>query len=66
MDYSDKYWIQDALKHIKEGAFTSQAARAGMKPLQYAHAVLEEPEKHTKRTEQRARFLINIQPNAKK
>jgi hypothetical protein len=61
LDYSDKYWIQDAMKHIKKGALTSQAARVGKKPLQYAKAVLAEPKKHTETTRKRAQFLINIQ-----
>lgn len=62
MDYSDKFWIQDAMKHIKEGSFTAQAARAGMKPLQFAQAVLEDPAKFHEKTRKRAQFLINIQP----
>jgi hypothetical protein len=61
MDYSDKFWIQDAMKHIKKGALTSQAARVGKKPLEFAKAVLADPKKHTKTTRKRAQFLINIQ-----
>ena len=61
IDYSDKYWIQDAMKHIKHGALTAQAARSGMKPLQFAKTVLAEPKKHTITTRKRAQFLINIQ-----
>jgi hypothetical protein len=59
-DYSDKYWIADALKHVKKGALTSQAARVGMKPLNYAKAVLAEPKKHTEKTRKRAQLAITL------
>ena len=49
------------MKHIKKGALTSQAARVGKKPLEFAKAVLADPKKHTKTTRKRAQFLINIQ-----
>jgi hypothetical protein len=61
MYHSDKFWIQDAMKHIKKGALTSQAARVGKKPLEFAKAVLAEPKKYTEKTRKRARFLVNIQ-----
>lgn len=54
-------WIQEAMKHIKKGAFTRQAARHGEKPMAYAKEVLAHPTEHTVTTRRRAQFLMNIQ-----
>lgn len=54
-------WIQEAMKHIKHGAFTAQAARHGKKPMAYAKEVLAHPTEHTVTTRRRAQFLMNIQ-----
>ena len=54
-------WIQEAMKHVKKGAFTAQAARVGKKPMAYAKEVLAHPTEHTVTTRRRAQFLMNIQ-----
>jgi len=60
--YSDSgKWIQEAMKTVNKGTFTKQAKREDMKPLEFARAVLAEPEKRTERTRKRAQFLVNLQ-----
>jgi len=60
-----KKFIADVVAHMKKGAMTKAAARHGMKPLEYAKEVVEEPEKHTLTTRRRAQFLVNIQRKKK-
>lgn len=54
-------WVQEAVSHMKKGALTKTAKRAGKKPLEFAKEVVEHPEKHTETTRKRAQFLVNIQ-----
>jgi len=54
-------WIQEAMKHIKHGAFTREAARHHERPMAYAKEVLAHPTEHTLTTRRRAQFLMNIQ-----
>jgi hypothetical protein len=56
---SNDHWIQDA--HIKEGALTAQAKRHGMKPLEFARYVIENPDHFSGTTKRRANFALNIQ-----
>ena len=53
-------WIQEATEGMKEGAFTDQAIRAGMTPMEYAKDVLAHPKKHTLKTRRRAQFVKNV------
>ena len=54
-------WIQEAMKHVKHGAFTREAKAAGSTPLPYAKQVLAHPKEHSLTTRRRAQFLMNIQ-----
>ena len=56
----DKKWIQEAVSEMKEGAFTQQALRHKMTPLEFMEEVLAHPEKYTIKTRRRAQFLKNI------
>lgn len=53
-------WIQDVIKHMKEGAFTQQALRKHTTPEKLANEVLKHPKKYTLKTRRRAQFLKNI------
>lgn len=59
-------WIQDATEEMKKkgtvGAFTKQANRAGMKPVEFAKEVLSNPDDYTEKTRQRAQFVKNANP----
>lgn len=55
-----KRWIQNATKHMKEGAFTKQALRHGETPKEYAKEVLAHPKNVTERTRKRAQFVKNV------
>jgi hypothetical protein len=46
---------------FRKGALTKKAKAHGEKPLEFAHEVLEHPEKHDIRTRRQAQFLENIQ-----
>ena len=54
-------WIQEAMKHIKHGAFTREASRHHERPMAYAKEVLAHPTEHSLTTRRRAQFLMNIQ-----
>ena len=54
------HWIQDATEHMKKGAFTAQAKRAGLTTAEFAEKVLEHPEDYTPTTRKRAQFFVNI------
>jgi hypothetical protein len=53
-------WIQDVVGHMKQGAFTKQAARKHLTPEQFATAVGNHPTKFTLKTRRRAQFLRNV------
>ena len=59
-------FIQDVTSHMKTGAFTKQAKRAGMETEEFADYVLEHPDLFTIKTRRRAQFLVNIRPKAEK
>ena len=57
-------WIQGVDAEMKRkgtvGAFTRQAKRAGMTVKEFTKEVLDNPEKFTKRTRERAQFARNV------
>jgi hypothetical protein len=59
-------WIQDVTKEMEkdgtEGAFTKQAKRHKMTPIQFAKKVLKNPKKFSLKTRQRAQFVKNVNP----
>lgn len=57
---SKEKWIQEVVKHIKEGAFTKQAKREGLEPEEFAEKVLANPKKYQLTTRRRAQFLVNL------
>lgn len=64
---SDKpRFIQDVTSHMKTGAFTKQAKKAGMETEEFADYVLEHPDFFTITTRRRAQFLVNIRPKSEK
>ena len=54
-------WIQEAVAHMKKGAFTSQAKKHGKEPMEFALEVVADPGRFTETTRKRAQFLVNIQ-----
>lgn len=58
-------WIQEVVKHMKNGAFTQQALKHHETPEEYASDVLKHPGKHTLKTRRRAQFLMNIRKTKK-
>jgi hypothetical protein len=59
-------FIQDVTSHMKTGAFTKQAKKAGMETEEFADYVLKHPDFFTVTTRRRAQFLVNIRPKTKK
>lgn len=59
-------WIEDAVNRMKkkgtEGAFTKQAKRHGMKPVEFAKEVLANPDNYIEKTRRRAQFVKNTSP----
>ena len=53
-------WIQGVVGHMKEGAFTKQAARKHMSTEKFADEVKKNPKRYTLKTRRRAQFLRNI------
>jgi hypothetical protein len=60
-------WIQDAVNQMKKkgtlGAFTKQAKREGLTPIQFAKKVLKNPKGYTLKTRRRATFVKNVNPD---
>ena len=60
-------WIQDAVNQMKKkgtiGAFTKQAKREGLAPLDFAKKVLKNPKGYTLKTRRRANFVKNVNPD---
>ena len=60
-------WIQEATKDMKKsgsvGAFTKQARREGLTPIEFAKKVLAKPQGYTIKTRRRANFVKNTNPN---
>ena len=63
---TDDNWIQDVTEDMEkdgtEGAFTKQAKRHKMTPIQFAKKVLKNPKKFSLKTRQRAQFVKNVNP----
>ena len=59
-------WIQDAVDKMKSkgtlGAFTKQAKREGMKPVEFAKKVIANPNDYQTKTLRRAYFVKNTNP----
>ena len=64
--YAKGGWIQDAVEEMKEkgtvGAFTKQAKRREMTPVEFAKMVLKKPQEYSKKTRERAQFVKNTNP----
>ena len=62
-----KLWIQDAVAQMKKkgtiGAFTKQAKREGVTPIEFAKKVLKNPKGYTLKTRRRANFVRNVNPD---
>jgi len=60
-------WIQDAVAQMKKkgtiGAFTKQAKREGVTPIEFAKKVLKNPKGYTLKTRRRANFVKNVNPD---
>jgi hypothetical protein len=60
-------WIQEATKNMKKsgsvGAFTKQAKREGLTPIEFAKKVLSKPQGYTIKTRRRANFVRNTNPD---
>ena len=59
-------FIQDAVKDMKKkgtvGAFTAQARKRGLKPVEFAKEVLRSPDEFSETTRKRAQFVKNANP----
>ena len=64
--YAKGGWIQDAVEEMKEkgtvGAFTKQAKRREMTPVEFAKMVLKDPKEYSEKTRERAQFVKNTNP----
>ena len=60
-------WIQDAVGQMEKkgtiGAFTRQAKREGLSPIDFAKKVLKNPKGYTLKTRRRATFVKNVNPD---
>ena len=66
MKKGGELWIQEATKNMKKkgsiGAFTKQAKREGLTPIEFAKKVLKKPQGYTIKTRRRANFVKNVNP----
>lgn len=66
MKQGGELWIQDAVSQMKKkgtiGAFTKQAKREGLTPIEFAKKVLKNPKGYTIKTRRRANFVRNVNP----
>ena len=66
MKQGGEIWIQDAVNQMKKngtiGAFTKQAKREGLTPINFAKKVLKNPKGYTLKTRRRATFVKNVNP----
>lgn len=66
MKKGGELWIQEATKNMKKngsvGAFTKQAKREGLTPIEFAKKVLAKPQGYTIKTRRRANFVKNVNP----
>jgi hypothetical protein len=67
MKAGGEIWIQDAVNQMKKkgtiGAFTKQAKREGLEPIEFAKKVLNNPKGYTLKTRRRATFVKNVNPD---
>ena len=67
MKQGGELWIQDAVSQMKKkgtiGAFTKQAKREGLTPIEFAKKVLKNPKGYTIKTRRRANFVRNVNPD---
>jgi hypothetical protein len=67
MKQGGELWIQDAITQMKKkgtiGAFTKQAKREGLTPIEFAKKVLKTPKGYTLKTRRRANFVRNVNPD---
>ena len=67
MKQGGELWIQDAVDKMKKkgtfGAFTKQAKREGLSPIEFTKKVLENPKGYTLKTRRRANFVKNMNQN---
>lgn len=67
MKKGGELWIQEAVKDMKKsgsvGAFTKQARREGLTPIEFAKKVLAKPQGYTVKTRRRANFVKNTNPD---
>ena len=60
-------WIQDAVSQMNKkgtiGAFTKQAKREGLTPIEFAKKVLKNPKGYALKTRRRANFVKNVNPD---
>ena len=67
MKNGGELWIQEATKDMKKsgsvGAFTKQAKREGLTPIEFAKKVLSKPQGYTIKTRRRANFVKNTNPD---
>jgi hypothetical protein len=67
MKQGGELWIQDAVGQMKKkgtiGAFTKQAKREGLTPIEFAKKVIKNPKGYTLKTRRRASFVKNVNPD---
>jgi hypothetical protein len=67
MKMGGETWIQDAVSQMKKketiGAFTKQAKREGLTPIEFAKKVLKNPKGYALKTRRRANFVKNVNPD---
>jgi hypothetical protein len=67
MKQGGELWIQDAVSQMQKkgtiGAFTKQAKREGLTPIEFAKKVLKNPKGYTLKTRRRANFVRNVNPD---
>jgi hypothetical protein len=67
MNQGGELWIQDAVSQMNKkgtiGAFTKQAKREGLTPIEFAKKVLKNPKGYALKTRRRANFVKNVNPD---
>lgn len=67
MKQGGELWIQDAITQMQKkgtiGAFTKQAKREGLTPIEFAKKVLKNPKGYALKTRRRANFVRNVNPD---
>lgn len=56
-------WIQKA--HLKKGAFTAKARKAGMGVQAFAHKVIANPDRYDDKTYRQARLAVQFKKMAR-